>query len=49
MVLISGRFVPAAALVTSSVVSRYRGSFMSLIASVQQLSSGLASFHFLLD
>ena len=44
MVLISGRFVPAVALVTSSVVSRHRGSFMSLIASVQKLSSGLASF-----
>jgi predicted MFS family arabinose efflux permease len=44
MVLISGRFVPAVALVNSSVVSRHRGSFMSLTASVQQLSSGLASF-----
>jgi predicted MFS family arabinose efflux permease len=44
MVLISGRFVPAVALVTSSVILRYRGSFMSLTTSVQQLSSGLASF-----
>ncbi|MFN3394490.1 MAG: MFS transporter, partial [Candidatus Thermochlorobacter sp.] len=31
-------------LITSSIESRYRGSFMSINACVQQLSSGLASF-----
>jgi predicted MFS family arabinose efflux permease len=39
----SGRWVPAMALVTSSARPRYRGSFMSLNSSVQQVACGLAS------
>lgn len=39
----SGRWVPAMALVTSSALPTYRGSFMSINASLQQLSIGLAS------
>jgi predicted MFS family arabinose efflux permease len=42
-VVASGRMVPAMALVTSSARPAYRGSFMSVIASVQQMSLGLAS------
>jgi len=44
MCMMSGRFVPAMALMTSSVAPRLRGSFMSFNASVQQLASGAASF-----
>jgi predicted MFS family arabinose efflux permease len=43
MVVTSGRMVPAMALITSSARSAYRGSFMSLIGSVQTLAMGLAS------
>src|SRR5262249_38093130 len=39
----SGRWVPAMALVTSSALPRYRGSFMSVIASLQQMAIGLAA------
>ncbi len=39
----SGRWVPAMALVTSSALPRYRGSFMSVNASLQQMSIGLAA------
>jgi predicted MFS family arabinose efflux permease len=39
----SGRMVPAMAMITSSTTPRYRGSFMSVISSVQHLASGLAS------
>jgi len=39
----SGRWVPAMALVTSSSLPRYRGSFMSVNASLQQMSIGLAA------
>jgi len=42
-VLISGRMIPAMAIVTSAAQPRLRGTFMSLNASVQQLASGLAS------
>lgn len=44
MVLVSGRGVPAMALVTASVKPRQRGSFMSVNFSIQQISAGLASF-----
>jgi predicted MFS family arabinose efflux permease len=44
MVCISGRFVPAMALMTGSIESRYRGGFMSMNSSVQQFSSGLAAY-----
>jgi predicted MFS family arabinose efflux permease len=39
----SGRWVPAMAMITSSASPRYRGSFMSITASVQQMSCGLAA------
>ena len=44
MSMMSGRFVPAMALITSSVSPRLRGSFMSFNSSIQQLASGTASF-----
>jgi predicted MFS family arabinose efflux permease len=39
----SGRWVPAMAMITSSAMSEYRGSFMSVNASVQWMGMGLAS------
>ena len=44
MVGMSGRFVPAMAMVTASVKARYRGGFMSANSSVQQFSMGLAVY-----
>jgi len=44
MICMSGRFVPAMAMMTASVEARYRGGFMSMNSSVQQLASGLAAF-----
>jgi MFS transporter, DHA1 family, inner membrane transport protein len=44
MICMSGRFVPAMAMMTMSVEARYRGGFMSMNSSVQQLASGLAAF-----
>ena len=43
MVFVSGRFVPAMALVISSVESRLRGGFMSINSAIQQLGLGTAS------
>ena len=43
-ILVSGRNVPALAMITESVHSANRGSFMSFMSSVQQWSAGLASF-----
>lgn len=43
MICMSGRFVPAMALMTSSIESRYRGGFLSMNSSVQQFSAGLAA------
>lgn len=40
----SGRFIPAQAMVTATVVPQNRGSFMSIVSSMQQLSAGLASY-----
>jgi predicted MFS family arabinose efflux permease len=42
-VLISGRSVPALSMITSSIESEHRGSFMSFTSAVQQLSAGFAS------
>jgi predicted MFS family arabinose efflux permease len=42
MVLTSGRMVPAMAMITSAAEPRYRGSFLSINSSVQQLAAGLA-------
>lgn len=44
MICMSGRTVPAMALMTGSIEARYRGGFMSLNSSVQQFSSGLAAY-----
>jgi DHA1 family inner membrane transport protein len=43
-ILISGRMIPAQALMTSIVKPENRGSFMSLNSSVQQLGAGIASY-----
>jgi predicted MFS family arabinose efflux permease len=43
MVFVSGRFVPAMALIISSVQPRLRGSFMSINSAIQQFGSGAAS------
>ena len=42
-VLVPGRFGPAMTLITGGVEPRWRGSFMTFNASIQQLGSGLAS------
>ena len=44
MICMSGRMVPAMALMTGSIESRYRGGFMSINSSVQQFASGLAAY-----
>ena len=44
MICMSGRFVPAMAMMTAAVESRYRGGFMSVNSSVQQFSCGLAAW-----
>ena len=43
MVLMSGRFIPLMALVTTCVDPRMRGAFMSLSSSAQNLAAGIAS------
>ncbi len=43
MVFVSGRMVPAIALITTAVEPRLRGSFMSLNSAVQQMSAGFAA------
>lgn len=43
MVFVSGRMVPAIALITTAVEPRVRGSFMSFNAAVQQLAAGVAA------
>lgn len=40
----SGRFIPAQAMVTATVTPQNRGSFMSIVSSMQQLSAGLAAY-----
>jgi predicted MFS family arabinose efflux permease len=42
-VCMSGRFVPAMAMMTAVVEARYRGGFMSINTAVQQLAMGFAS------
>lgn len=44
MISMSGRFVPAMALMTSAVEPEYRGGFMGISSAIQHLSSGLGSF-----
>lgn len=43
-IFISGRMIPGSTMVTAAVLPQNRGSFMSINASVQQLSSGLGAF-----
>ena len=42
-VLVSGRMIPAMAIVSQVVDAKSRGTFMSLVGSIQMLASGLAS------
>jgi predicted MFS family arabinose efflux permease len=44
MICMSGRFVPAMALMTSAVSPRLRGGFMGVSSAVQHIMSGLGSF-----
>jgi predicted MFS family arabinose efflux permease len=44
MICMSGRFVPAMAIMTSAVGPQQRGGFMSVSSAVQHMSSGLGSF-----
>jgi predicted MFS family arabinose efflux permease len=44
MILVSGRFIPAMALLTNSVDQNYRGTFMSVITAVQHAGAGLAAW-----
>ncbi len=44
MICMSGRFVPAMALITASIEPRYRGGFMSVNSSVQSVFAGVGSF-----
>ena len=43
-VLVSGRMIPAMAIITSAAQAKLRGTFMALNASVMQFASGIASF-----
>lgn len=43
-IVMSGRMVPAMAMVSSTATPEYRGSFMSVTSAVQQLSAALASW-----
>lgn len=42
-IFLSGRMIPAMAMVTSSVLPQNRGGFMSMNSSLQQISAGFAS------
>ena len=42
-ILVSGRMIPAMAIITSAARPKLRGTFMSLNAAMQQLASGLAA------
>jgi predicted MFS family arabinose efflux permease len=44
MICMSGRFVPAMAMMTASIEARHRGGFMSVNSSVQQLAAGIAAW-----
>jgi predicted MFS family arabinose efflux permease len=42
-ILVSGRMIPMQAMITASVNPKYRGSFMSINSSLQQLMAGLGA------
>ena len=44
MICMSGRFVPAMAIMTSAVGPQHRGGFMGISSAVQHMASGLGSF-----
>jgi predicted MFS family arabinose efflux permease len=44
MICMSGRMVPAMAMMTASIEARYRGGFMSINSSVQQFACGVAAY-----
>ena len=44
IVTMSGRFVPASAMITGAVVARYRGGFSSISAASQQICQGLGTY-----
>jgi predicted MFS family arabinose efflux permease len=44
MVCMSGRMVPAMALMTATIEAQYRGGFMSINSSVQQFACGVAAY-----
>lgn len=44
MICMSGRMVPAMAMMTGSIEARYRGGFMSINSSVQQFALGAAAY-----
>lgn len=43
-IMMSGRIVPAMAIMTGTATPKYRGSFMSITSSVQQIASATASY-----
>jgi len=43
-IVMGGRMVPAMAMISATATPEYRGSFMSISSSVQQLSAALASY-----
>lgn len=43
-ILSGGRFIPAQAIVSETVQPQMRGSFMSILSSMQQLSAGVAAY-----
>lgn len=43
-IMSGGRFIPAQAMVTATVDPKNRGSFMSIVSSMQQLCAGLAAY-----
>ncbi len=43
MVIVSGRWIPALALITSTTEPRDRGRFMTVISALQNLASGLGA------
>jgi predicted MFS family arabinose efflux permease len=43
-IFVTGRMVPAMAIITSAVQPRFRGTFLSMNGAVQQLASGTASW-----
>lgn len=44
MIAITGRVIPSTAMITGSVKPEYRGGFMSVNSSIQNLGSGIAAF-----